>query len=93
MALKHSGIPTQLQALKRDGFKIKTTLANAGEYGYDVIYKGKKFNIDLFNMRGFWYMMVQGPDGKALKQRDLVPGKQAGFMKAIDQIKSYIDGN
>lgn len=93
MALKNPGIKTYLQLLKREGYKVKTTLANQGEYAYDITYNGNKFNVDLFNLRGFWYLMVTGPNGKALKPRDLVPGKRVGFMKAIDQIKSYIDGN
>ena len=90
MALKHPGIKTYLQSLKQDGYKVKNTLANQGEYGYDVTYKGKKFNIDLFNLRGFWYLMVTGPDGKALKNRYVVPGKRVGFMAGINQIASYV---
>ena len=78
------------QRWKEEGFKIKLTHKYDSEYGYDVVYKGKKYIIDIHKFRGFWITMVLGPDGKAILPKQRINQKGLAFLASMQAIKKHL---
>lgn len=79
-----------MQIWKEEGFKIKLTHKYKGEYAYEVVYKGKKYIIDIYELRTFWSVMVDTADGKAVLPKRTTNRKGRALMVAMEAIKKHL---